>query len=90
MVKKKGAKNLFLLSRLGTKSEAAAKIMNELRETGVRIAAPECDICDNAALRSVLEQCQDNMPPIGGCIQSSMVLRVCYELASAALHVCIH
>lgn len=79
MVKEKDAKNLLLLSRSGATSEAAANAIRELRDTGVVVEAPECDICDKEALQQVLERYQ-HMSPIAGCIQSSIVLRVSDEI----------
>lgn len=75
MVKEKGARSLLLLSRSGATSEDSKVAIRELRETGAVVESPICDICDKEALQSVLERYQ-HMPPIAGCIQSSMVLRV--------------
>lgn len=79
MVKQKGARHLLLLSRSGIKEEAvdAVNTVRTLRGLGAVIEAPKCDISDNKALRNVVERCRGSMPPIGGCIQSSMVLKVC-------------
>ena len=75
MVKEKGARNLLLLSRSGATSEDSKATIRELRERGAVVESHICDICDKEALQSVLERYQD-MPPIAGCIQASMVLRV--------------
>jgi NAD(P)-dependent dehydrogenase (short-subunit alcohol dehydrogenase family) len=75
MVKEKGARNLLLLSRSGMGAAGAEETVKELREYGGIIEAPSCDICDRSALHSTLERYRDTMPRIGGCIQSSMVLR---------------
>lgn len=76
MVKKRNVRNLLLLSRSGIKSDAAAKLVTELNMMGATVHAAECDICDLSALCSVIDDYKDTMPPIGGCIQASMVLRV--------------
>lgn len=79
MVKQKGARHLLLLSRSGIKKEAtdAVNTISNLRGLGAVIETPKCDISDIDALRSVVERYRGSMPPIAGCIQSSMVLRVC-------------
>lgn len=72
----RGAKHLLLLSRSGTKDEAATALLDELKENGVNAAAPPCDISDEAALVSVLAKYAQAFPPVKGCIQGSMVLKV--------------
>ncbi|KAK9793601.1 hypothetical protein SCARD494_06185 [Seiridium cardinale] len=69
-----GAKHLILLSRSGPKSEASRQLLSKLQEEGVDVYAPRCDITDSEALKSVILHAQHNMPPIKGCIQSSMVV----------------
>ncbi|KAK7937187.1 uncharacterized protein PG986_014055 [Apiospora aurea] len=77
LVKQRGARHLLLLSRSGIKHKAidAANTVSNLRGLGAVIEAPECDISDIDALRDVIETCRGSMPPIAGCIQSSMVLK---------------
>ncbi|KAI1297828.1 ketoacyl-synt-domain-containing protein [Xylaria venustula] len=77
MVKDKGARNLLLLSRSGLEKGAtgAVKAVNKLREQGAVVEAPQCDISDIYALRRVIDRHRSSMPPIAGCIQSSMVLK---------------
>lgn len=79
LVKQKGARYLLLLSRSGIKKGAidAMNTVSKLRRLGAVIEAPECDISDIDALRCVIERCRGSMPIISGCIQSSMVLKVC-------------
>lgn len=59
----------------------------ELKQLGVKVAAPPCDVTDIASLQKVLEQCAIDMPPIKGCVQGSMVLRVCepFQLGQVSL-----
>jgi NAD(P)-dependent dehydrogenase (short-subunit alcohol dehydrogenase family) len=76
MVKERGARNLLLLSRSGVQKKEAQEVVNDLREYGATVECPACDICDELALRTVLERTKITMPPIGGCVQASMVLRV--------------
>ncbi|TGJ78460.1 hypothetical protein E0Z10_g10307, partial [Xylaria hypoxylon] len=77
MVKDKGARNLLLLSRSGLEKggAGAAKAISKLREQGAVVEAPQCDISDINALRRVIDKHRGSMPPIAGCIQSSMVLK---------------
>ncbi|KAF2463868.1 ketoacyl-synt-domain-containing protein [Lindgomyces ingoldianus] len=70
----RGAKNLILLSRTGAGTSKACALLNELKERGVRVEAPPCDISDQSALSTVLAHCERIMPHIKGCIQASMVI----------------
>lgn len=81
----RGAKNLILLSRSGVKTAAARLLVSELESQGVRVEAPPVDISDLEKLREVLESLKDTMPPIRGCIQATVTLRVSQPLA----HLCL-
>ncbi|KAF2728283.1 reducing type I polyketide synthase [Polyplosphaeria fusca] len=71
----RGAKHLILLSRSGVREGASREFLDELERQGVVVRAPACDITDSVALENVLRTCQEELPPIKGCIQGSMVLR---------------
>lgn len=71
-----GAKNLILLSRRGPVHIAAKELVKELEATCDNVATPACDVTDSASLREVMIECSKAMPPIRGCIQGSMVLKV--------------
>lgn len=75
-----GARHLILLSRSGVKSPEAQALMVEMRDQGVQVAAPACDI----TLASTLKKCIDDysliMPRVKGCIQASMVVKVCFKI----------
>ncbi|KAB8275133.1 beta-ketoacyl synthase [Aspergillus minisclerotigenes] len=71
----RGAQTLLLLSRSGAKGPEAMKFINSLQTKDARAIAPACDICNESALRKVLEEWQPQLPPIKGCIQAAMVLR---------------
>ncbi|KAL3448770.1 hypothetical protein BJX65DRAFT_317305 [Aspergillus insuetus] len=72
----RGARQLLILSRSGTRSESARKLVEELSSIGTRVHAPVCDISRVDALRKVLTECTAvGMPRIRGCIQCTMVLR---------------
>ena len=78
----RGAKNLILLSRSGAHSAAAQDLLSELKEQGVRVMAPKCDVSSAESLSDALQMCA-NMPPIKGCIQGTMVLQVSLYLQCA-------
>ena len=64
----------MLLSRSGGSGDDARKFVDEFPD--VKIATPQCDISDEQALATTLEEYAAKMPPIQGCIQASMVLAV--------------
>jgi NADPH:quinone reductase-like Zn-dependent oxidoreductase len=72
----RGARNLLLLSRQGGETSAAEPFLNKLTASGVEVFAPKCDIGDEKAVNEVFREVQKCMPPIKGCIQASMVLKV--------------
>lgn len=72
----RGARHLILLSRSGPRTPEARELLIELAEKRVIVEAPACDVTDSGRLRSVLAICSERMPPIKGCIQSSMVMTV--------------
>ena len=73
---KRGARNLALLSRSGPATEEARALLQEFKSVGVNVLAPQCDITDAENLKSTVEEILAHMPPIKGCIQATMVLRV--------------
>ena len=68
---------MILLSRSGLQGDTAMTLVKELEAQGAIVKCPVCDVADFSALQSVLTQFSTSMPPIKGCIQASMVLRVC-------------
>ena len=70
------AKHLLLLSRSGPEHEAAINLLEELKHDAVQVQAPACDISKEGILASVLAECANVLPPIKGCIQGTMVLKV--------------
>ncbi|KAK7729951.1 Type I Iterative PKS [Diaporthe eres] len=81
----RGAKNLILLSRRGPVQDAAKQLVQELEITCDNVATPACDVTDSEALRDVIEKCSATMPPVRGCIQGSMVLKVSFKPRVGAL-----
>lgn len=71
-----GARYLILLSRSGPHTTKALELLSELKEEGAHVEAPCCDISDEASLKAALASCSARCPPIKGCIQASMVLKV--------------
>ena len=71
----RNVKNLILLSRTCVHSTEVKGLLRELREKGVNVATPACDIANQETLASALASCR-NMPVIKGCIQAAMVLKV--------------
>ncbi|KAI1817163.1 hypothetical protein GGS20DRAFT_582671 [Poronia punctata] len=71
----KGAKNLILLSRSGATSASAIQLVASLRERGVVVSVPRCDVGSQESLTKALEECErTKMPPIKGCINAAMSL----------------
>ena len=72
----RGARNFILLSRSGPKGKEAADLIAKLESHGVKIAAPPCDMSIDDELSTTLKKYRSTMPPVRGCIQASMVLKV--------------
>ena len=72
----RGARNLIILSRTGPKSEAALDLLRELETLDVHVATPKCDVSSAESLSNTLAQFVTTMPPIKGCIQGTMALKV--------------
>lgn len=72
----RNAKYFILLSRSGAKSKDATDLVSDMSQRGVRIAAPPCDISTEGAILNVLRDQEHKMPPVKGCIQATMVLKV--------------
>lgn len=73
---RRGARNLILLSRSGDSSDKAKELLVEMKAAGAHVVAISCDVTDQDALSHALRQSLTSMPPIKGCIQGSMVLKV--------------
>ncbi|KAI9831662.1 MAG: hypothetical protein M1819_004728 [Sarea resinae] len=70
----RGAKNLILASRSGAKRPAVQQLVEELKQTGVRVEVLPVDVTDGHALQSQLQRVLQFMPPLRGIIQGAMVL----------------
>lgn len=73
---KRGARNLVLLSRTGPMRKSAQALMAELKSKGATVVCPAADVTDAAALRKALDDVSAKLPPVKGCIQAAMVLKV--------------
>lgn len=74
----KGARHLVLLSRTGEQNASAIvkSFTSEIRDRGIDLFCPACDVANASSLATVLDQCAARMPPIRGCVQAAMNLRV--------------
>lgn len=72
----RGAKHLIFMSRSGATSESAQELVKELEATGCNVYVFACDVSDESALSAVVDACKAKFPPIKGCVQGSMVLKV--------------
>ncbi|KAI0855253.1 polyketide synthase [Xylaria cubensis] len=69
-----GARHLIVTSRSGAVDKSAKKLVADLRQEGVNVAAPACDITDKSAMENIISSCLSKMPPVRGCIQASTIL----------------
>ena len=74
----RNAKNFIILSRSGAKCQDAIDLISDMSERGVRVATPACDISIEEEVLSVLKDQKYTVPPVKGCIQASMVLKVSF------------
>lgn len=70
------ARHVLILSRSGPTTMGAIDLLKEMAAKGANIVARPCDISDAISLASVLRVQSQTMPPIKGCIQGAMVLKV--------------
>lgn len=85
----KGARHLVLLSRSGLNgSKEAAVFVDGLQSRGASVQCPPCSIASPESLAAVLKYCTAHMPPIKGCIQAAMDLRVSPIFSPAPLACC--
>lgn len=74
----KGARHLVLLSRTGEDNATSTvkAFAADMRNQGVDLYCPACDVANPSSLATVLGHCAIHMPPIRGCVQAAMNLRV--------------
>lgn len=74
---KRGARHIILLSRSGKITDDLSRLMKESRKLGASIYVVPCDVADEKSVQALVEELQDDLPPIRGIIHAAMVLRVC-------------
>ncbi|KAL7815980.1 polyketide synthase [Trichoderma aethiopicum] len=72
---RRGARHIILLSRSGKVTDDVSRLMKESRKLGASIYVVPCDVADAESVRSLVQELQDDMPPIRGIIHAAMVLR---------------
>ena len=72
----RGARYLVFISRKSASTETARALVKELSEKGCVVSAIACDVSDKVALEEIVSECEKTMPPIKGCIQGAMQLKV--------------
>lgn len=80
---RRGAANILLLTRSGAKSDPKrTRMVTELERKDVNLQYGVCDITDLGSVREAVEMASKTMPPIRGCFQAAMVIRVSILLMS--------
>lgn len=72
----KGAKHIVFLSRTGKITESVQKMIDELDSKNCQAHIFACNVSDSERVKAVVEEVTKTLPPIKGCVQGSMVLRV--------------
>lgn len=78
----RGAKVLIILSRSSASSPEKVELAADLDRMGCKVHSLVCDVADYSSLKSLSVGAFSRLPPIKGCIQGSMVLRVSSHFAS--------
>ena len=71
---RKGARNLVLVGRSGAAAPEAAAAVEEIEANGCVVLAASADVADEGALRQLLVQVSERMPPLRGVVHAAMVL----------------
>lgn len=81
---RRGARHILLLSRNCNVTDDLTKLRKESRKLGATIYVAPCDVSDEKGVKALVDELQDDMPPIRGIIHAAMVLRVCCFLKYVA------
>ena len=73
---RQGARNIVFLSRSGAQKLEARATLDSLTKAGANVCAYACDVSEADEVKRVVEECEKSFPPIKGCIQGAMVLKV--------------
>ncbi|KAG8158602.1 hypothetical protein KVR01_011724 [Diaporthe batatas] len=68
-----GARNIAFISRSGGETPEAQALIREL--SVARVRALKGDATDAASFRAAINQCESELPAVGGVVQMAMVLR---------------
>ncbi|MFC1546766.1 SDR family NAD(P)-dependent oxidoreductase, partial [bacterium] len=69
-----GARNIVLFSRNGIKTKKDQKIIDKLRQSGIKIIIKKGDITYFKDVKLVIKYINDNLPQLKGVIHSAMVI----------------
>jgi NADPH:quinone reductase-like Zn-dependent oxidoreductase len=72
----RGATSLIILSRSSASSPEKMELIADLDRMGCKVHSLVCDVADVSSLQRLSAEAFSHLPPIKGCIQASMVLRV--------------
>lgn len=72
----RGARHIVLLSRSGKATTELGKLIKDSQAVGATIYVKSCDVADEASVKSLVAELQQNLPPIRGIIHAAMVLIV--------------
>ncbi|MCP4122254.1 MAG: SDR family NAD(P)-dependent oxidoreductase [Bacteroidetes bacterium] len=70
----KGARNLVLMSRSGTKTEFEANIVQKMKDNGVNVLIAKGSVNDQTDIDRIFKEVADKMPPLKGIQHAAMVL----------------
>ncbi|MDH5603977.1 MAG: SDR family NAD(P)-dependent oxidoreductase, partial [Cyclobacteriaceae bacterium] len=70
----KGAKNLVLMSRSGTKTDEEKAVVEGMRKKGVNVMVAKADVSDKKDIDRVFKEIKNTMPPLRGIQHAAMVL----------------
>ena len=70
----KGAKHLVLIGRRGAATDEAGKVLTAFEAGGVKVHVAACDVSDESALSSLLDDIAMSMPPLRGIIHAAAVI----------------
>ena len=73
---RQGAKNIVFLSRSGAAKPEARSTLDTLIKQGANVCAYACNVSNAEEIKKVIAECEKDFPPIKGCIQGAMVLKV--------------
>ncbi|MBK7130305.1 MAG: SDR family NAD(P)-dependent oxidoreductase [Crocinitomicaceae bacterium] len=70
----RGAKNLILLSRSGTKTEQEKAVVDRMRAKGVNVMMAKGDVSNQEDIKRIFAEIKSSMPPLKGIQHAAMVL----------------